>query len=113
MKIRHAEPLVAARSGNGRALPNACESILVLGTNIPYGDSLARDLDSAMNPRHAAALALVGWYLMVPPLKCIDKSDNDLGSLQSICGNGKKARGLLRRKPALRSSKRSASSQRI
>jgi|SRR5208282_4492739 len=21
-----------------------------------------------MNPRHAAALALVGWYLMVPPL---------------------------------------------
>jgi len=22
-----------------------------------------------MNPRHAAALALVGWYLMVPPFK--------------------------------------------
>ena len=22
-----------------------------------------------MNPRHAAALALVGWYLMVPPLE--------------------------------------------
>jgi hypothetical protein len=21
-----------------------------------------------MNPRHAAALALVGWYLMIPPL---------------------------------------------
>ncbi len=21
-----------------------------------------------MNPRHAAALALVGWYLMVPPM---------------------------------------------
>lgn len=23
---------------------------------------------SAMNPRHAAELALIGWYLMVPPL---------------------------------------------
>ena len=22
-----------------------------------------------MNPRHAAALALVGWYLMVPPIR--------------------------------------------
>jgi len=22
-----------------------------------------------MNPRHAAALALVGWYLMVPPIE--------------------------------------------
>jgi hypothetical protein len=33
-----------------------------------------------MNLRHATALALVGWYLMVPPLKCIDKSENDLGS---------------------------------
>jgi len=30
-----------------------------------------------MNPRHAAALALVGWYLMQPPFKCIE---NYLGS---------------------------------
>ena len=34
------------------------------------------------NLRHAAALALLGWYLMVPPLKCIDKSRNDLGSCE-------------------------------
>jgi hypothetical protein len=26
-----------------------------------------------MNPRHAAALALVGWYLMVPPISVQDK----------------------------------------
>jgi len=25
-----------------------------------------------MKPRHAAALALVGWYLMVPPFVCSD-----------------------------------------
>ena len=32
-----------------------------------------------MKPRHAAALALVGWYLMWPPERCVDKSRNDLG----------------------------------
>src|SRR5271166_2192804 len=26
-----------------------------------------------MNPRHAAALALVGWYLMVPPQPLLNK----------------------------------------
>jgi hypothetical protein len=26
------------------------------------------DKSETMNPRHAAALALVGWYLMVPPM---------------------------------------------
>jgi|HubBroStandDraft_6_1064221.scaffolds.fasta_scaffold675853_1 hypothetical protein len=25
----------------------------------------------SMNPHHAAALALVGWYLMVPPKACV------------------------------------------
>jgi hypothetical protein len=24
-----------------------------------------------MKPRHAAALALVGWYLMIPPKSCV------------------------------------------
>jgi hypothetical protein len=28
-----------------------------------------------MKPRHAAALALVGWYLMVPPLRSDQKLD--------------------------------------
>ena len=28
----------------------------------------ARDKSGTMKPRHAAALALVGWYLMVPPI---------------------------------------------
>src|SRR5260370_38954276 len=32
------------------------------------GDPLAGDLDIAMNLRHAAALALLGWYLRIPPL---------------------------------------------
>jgi len=32
--------------------------------------TLVRELSGEeINPRHAAALALVGWYLMVPPLK--------------------------------------------
>jgi hypothetical protein len=35
-----------------------------------------------MKPRHAAALALVGWYLMFPPEKCIDRSRSDLGSCE-------------------------------
>ncbi len=30
-----------------------------------------------MNPRHAAALALVGWYLMIPPIK---------NSVRHFCG---------------------------
>ncbi len=33
-----------------------------------------------MKPRHAAALALVGWYLMLPPAKAADKSVPDLGA---------------------------------
>lgn len=33
-----------------------------------------------MKARHAAALALVSWYAMYPPLKCIDELRNDLGS---------------------------------
>jgi hypothetical protein len=32
-----------------------------------------------MNLRHAAALALVGWYLMYPPLRCVDKTRRDMG----------------------------------
>ena len=31
-----------------------------------------------MNFRHAAALALVGWYLVVPPDRCEDKTRSDL-----------------------------------
>jgi hypothetical protein len=29
------------------------------------------DAINTMNPRHAAALVLVGWYLMVPPMDCV------------------------------------------
>ncbi len=29
-----------------------------------------------MKPRHVAALALVGWYLMVPPSSCFRKGPN-------------------------------------
>jgi hypothetical protein len=36
----------------------------------------------SMNSRHAAALALVGWYLMWPPEKCVDKSRSDLGACE-------------------------------
>jgi hypothetical protein len=28
-----------------------------------------------MNPRHAAALALVGWYLIIPPLKGLGRDE--------------------------------------
>jgi len=28
-----------------------------------------------MKPRHAAALALVGWYLMIPPLQSANRDD--------------------------------------
>ncbi len=28
-----------------------------------------------MKPRHTAALALVGWYLMMPPLKSANRDD--------------------------------------
>ena len=35
-----------------------------------------------MKPRHAAALALMAWYALYPPLKCIDKSRSDLGSCE-------------------------------
>lgn len=31
-----------------------------------------------MKPRHAAALALVGWYLMVPPLASLQSQTADL-----------------------------------
>jgi len=31
----------------------------------------------SMNPRHAAALALVGWYLMVPPHPTATTLDSD------------------------------------
>jgi hypothetical protein len=31
---------------------------------------------AGMKPRHAAALVLVGWYLMVPPLIHVPKADN-------------------------------------
>ncbi len=31
-----------------------------------------------MNLRHAAALALVGWYLMVPPPACLQSQTPDL-----------------------------------
>jgi hypothetical protein len=30
---------------------------------------------AAMNPHHAAALALVGWYLMLPPLRPVSPED--------------------------------------
>lgn len=29
---------------------------------------MGRDRSDKMKPRHAAALALVGWYLMMPPV---------------------------------------------
>jgi len=33
-----------------------------------------------MNPLHAAALALVGWYLMIPPLRA-DRTHDDSASM--------------------------------
>jgi len=30
-----------------------------------------------MNPRHTAALALVGWYLIAPPPRTVDGTDYD------------------------------------
>jgi hypothetical protein len=35
------------------------------------------DKSEAMNPRHAAALALVGWYLMVPPVTSDGRTQKD------------------------------------
>jgi hypothetical protein len=46
----------------------------------PQTKTVPRRERTNMKPRHAAALALVGWYMMFPPEKCLDKSRNDLGS---------------------------------
>jgi len=37
-----------------------------------------------MNRRHAAALALVGWYLIVPPDRCEDKTRSDLDTCDQV-----------------------------
>ena len=37
-----------------------------------------------MTLRHAAALALVGWYLIVPPERCEDKTRSDLDTCDQV-----------------------------
>jgi hypothetical protein len=37
-----------------------------------------------MKFRHAAALALVGWYLMLPPQRCEDKTRSDLDTCDQV-----------------------------
>ena len=37
-----------------------------------------------MKTRHATALALVGWYLMVPPERCENKTRNDIDTCDRV-----------------------------
>jgi len=37
-----------------------------------------------MKPHHAAALALVVWYMIVPPERCADRTRNDIDTCSQV-----------------------------
>ena len=68
-----ATPLLGQEDGTGSSLRAFVDGDCELSPAFTGAKSLLMKL------RHAAALALVGWYLMLPPMECIQKAEADLG----------------------------------
>jgi hypothetical protein len=51
------------------------QEALRLGRELLRGTKHEEEWTRSMKPRHAVALALVGWYLMVPPTKNVNQID--------------------------------------